>query len=60
MKATLQKKRSGATFGGVTRALQLSLAASSYGRILLHSLVALKERHYLWHFQGISREFIRQ
>ena len=44
----------------IARGLQLQLVASGWGRITLHLLVALKTGHYLWHLQGIAREFTRQ
>lgn len=47
-------------FSRFARAVQLKLVASAYGRIVLHALVALKTGHYVWHFQGIAREFVRQ
>ena len=41
------------------RALQLKLAGSSAGRIVLHLVLAVATCHFAWHFQGIARELTR-
>jgi len=41
------------------RDLQLKLAQSSAGRILLHLTLAVVTWHFAWHFQGIVRELTR-
>ncbi len=38
------------------RALQLKLAGTSAGRIVLHLVLAVATCHFAWHFQGIARE----
>lgn len=38
-------------------AIQLKLAQSHKGRIILHLITLRKDRKFLWHFQGIMREF---
>jgi len=41
------------------RGLQLKLAGSSAGRIVLHLVLALATCHFTWHFHGIARELTR-
>lgn len=41
------------------RDLQLLLAASRGGRVILHTAAALASRHFAWHFRGIVRELTR-
>ena len=41
------------------RALQLRLAGTSAGRIVLHLVLALATCHFAWHFQGVARELAR-
>jgi hypothetical protein len=41
------------------RGLQLKLAGSSAGRIVLHLVLAVATWHFAWHFQGIARELTR-
>jgi len=44
---------------GFKRGLELKLAGSSAGRILLHLVLAVATCHFAWHFQGITRELTR-
>lgn len=41
------------------RGLQLKLAGSSAGRIVLHLVLAIVTCHFAWHYQGIVRELTR-
>lgn len=41
------------------RQLQLKLAATSAGRILLHLVLAVATCHFAWHYHGIVRELTR-
>ena len=41
------------------RILQLKLAGSRAGRIVLHLILALATCHFTWHFNGIVRELTR-
>jgi hypothetical protein len=40
--------------------MQARLANSRPGRVMLHLLCALRDRHLAWHWQGILRELARQ
>jgi hypothetical protein len=39
--------------------LELTLAGSTAGRIVLHLALAVMTWHFTWHFQGILRELTR-
>ena len=41
------------------RGLQLKLAGSGAGRIVLHLVLAVATCHFAWHYQGIVRELAR-
>jgi hypothetical protein len=41
------------------RGLQLKLAGSGAGRIVLHLVLAVVTCHFAWHYQGIVRELAR-
>lgn len=41
------------------RGLQLKLAGSSAGRIVLHLTLAVMTCRFAWHFHGIARELAR-
>jgi hypothetical protein len=41
------------------RQVELQLACSSGGRIVLHAVLALMTCRFAWHFQGIVRELTR-
>jgi hypothetical protein len=41
------------------RGLELQLACSSAGRIVLHLVLAVATCHFAWHYQGIVRELAR-
>jgi hypothetical protein len=41
------------------RGLQLKLAGSGAGRIVLHLILAVVTCHFAWHYQGIVRELAR-
>jgi hypothetical protein len=39
--------------------MQMRLAESRYGRVLLHLICALHDHQLRWHWRGILREFSR-
>lgn len=37
--------------------MQIYLAQSSFGRIVLHAVCACRDHNYQWHWHGVLREF---
>jgi hypothetical protein len=40
--------------------MQVLLSEFRYGRVLLHVICAVRDRHVRWHWLGIRREFLRK